>query len=65
MSENELTKCPLCSHVLKEIPKGSATLFVCTSCGFRILATRELFPKCFKKKMLEALSLGDIHEQKI
>jgi len=50
MSENEV-KCPFCSDVLNEYPKGSAILFVCPKCGFKLLTTKELFSRYFWRKV--------------
>jgi DNA-directed RNA polymerase subunit M/transcription elongation factor TFIIS len=55
-NESDL-KCPLCDNLLIQHPKGSAILFVCPSCDFKILTTKELFLKCFTKKV-------DAHEVK-
>jgi hypothetical protein len=61
MSEKEVLNCPVCSGSLNEHPKGSATLFVCSSCNFKILTTEELFPRCFvDKKAQEPIQPGDV-----
>jgi len=49
MFETKETSCPLCSAALEERPKGSAILYVCPSCGFKIHTTKELFWNCFCK----------------
>lgn len=65
-------ECPICSNRLHEYPKGSATLFTCPRCGFKVLTTKKLFPNCirsnhntgFSNKKDEE-SLTSLHEEKI
>jgi len=46
-----------------EYPKDPYTLFVCPNCGFKILTTKELFPRCFRRQTSDPFSCPNCGEK--